>query len=67
MNKKVIAIIANGWLRYLPFQSLAKPTKDGELSFLISELLLLQACCLHFQIFIYFIHMSAGFIHYSLY
>ena len=35
--KKVVAIIANGWLRYLPFQSLAKPTKDGDLQFLISE------------------------------
>ncbi|OGI19183.1 MAG: hypothetical protein A3B68_05685 [Candidatus Melainabacteria bacterium RIFCSPHIGHO2_02_FULL_34_12] len=37
VNKKVIAIIANGWLRYLPFQSLAKPTKDGDLSFLITD------------------------------
>lgn len=36
-NKKVIAIIANGWLRYLPFQSLAKPTSDGDLRFLISD------------------------------
>lgn len=36
-NKKVIAIIANGWLRYLPFQSLAKPTVDGDLRFLISD------------------------------
>ncbi len=36
-NKKVIAIIANGWLRYLPFQSLAKPTEDGDLRFLISD------------------------------
>ena len=36
-SKKVIAIIANGWLRYLPFQSLAKPTKDGDLDFLISD------------------------------
>ncbi len=36
-NKKVIAIIANGWLRYLPFQSLAKPTADGDLRFLISD------------------------------
>lgn len=36
-NKKVVAIIANGWLRYLPFQSLAKPTKDGDLNFLISD------------------------------
>jgi len=36
-NKKVVAIIANGWLRYLPFQSLAKPTKDGDLRFLISD------------------------------
>ena len=36
-NKKVIAIIANGWLRYLPFQSLAKPTSDGDLRFLVSD------------------------------
>lgn len=36
-SKKVVAIIANGWLRYLPFQSLAKPTKDGDLNFLISD------------------------------
>lgn len=36
-TKKQIAIIANGWLRYLPFQSLAKPTNDGDLHFLISE------------------------------
>jgi CHAT domain-containing protein len=36
-NKKVIAIIANGWLRYLPFQSLGKPTDDGELKFLILD------------------------------
>ena len=37
VNKKVIAVIANGWLRYLPFQSLAKPTSDGDLRFLISD------------------------------
>lgn len=36
-GKKNIAIIANGWLRYLPFQSLAKPAKDGNLKFLISD------------------------------
>ncbi len=36
-NKQVVAIIANGWLRYLPFQSLAKPTQDGDLKFLISD------------------------------
>lgn len=36
-NKKVIAVIANGWLRYLPFQSLAKTTSDGDLRFLISD------------------------------
>lgn len=36
-NKKVLAVIANGWLRYLPFQSLGKPTKDGDLNFLISN------------------------------
>ena len=36
-DKKHIAIIANGWLRYLPFQSLAKSTKDGDLNFLISQ------------------------------
>jgi len=36
-NKTVLAIIANGWLTYLPFQALAKPTKDGDLKFLISE------------------------------
>lgn len=36
-NKKVVAIIANGWLRYLPFQSLGKPTKDGEMQFLIND------------------------------
>ena len=36
-NKKVVAIIANGWLRYLPFQSLAKSTSDGDLRFLISD------------------------------
>ncbi|MBI3591666.1 MAG: CHAT domain-containing protein [Candidatus Melainabacteria bacterium] len=36
-NKRLIAVIANGWLRYLPFQSLAKPTKDGDLKFLISD------------------------------
>lgn len=36
-NKKVLAIISNGWLRYLPFQSLGKPTKDGDISFLISN------------------------------
>ncbi len=36
-TKKQIAIIANGWLRYLPFQSLAKPTNDGDLQFLISD------------------------------
>jgi CHAT domain-containing protein len=36
-NKTVLAIIANGWLTYLPFQALAKPTKEGDLKFLISE------------------------------
>ena len=36
-DKKVIAIIANGWLRYLPFQSIAKLTKDGDLRFLVSD------------------------------
>lgn len=36
-TKKQIAIISNGWLRYLPFQSLAKPTSDGDLKFLISD------------------------------
>ena len=36
-NKKVIAIIDNGWLRYLPFQSLATRTKDDDLKFLISD------------------------------
>ena len=36
-NKKVLAIISNGWLRYLPFQSLAKPMSDGDLKFLISD------------------------------
>ena len=36
-DKKIIAVIANGWLRYLPFQSLAKPIKDGDLQFLISD------------------------------
>lgn len=37
VNKKNIAIIADGWLRYLPFQSLAKVTKDGDIKFLISD------------------------------
>lgn len=36
-DKQVIAIIANGWLRYLPFQSLGTLTKDSELHFLASE------------------------------
>lgn len=36
-NKKVLAIISNSWLRYLPFQSLGKPTKDGDINFLISN------------------------------
>lgn len=36
-GKKIVAVIANGWLRYLPFQSLAKPSKDGDLEFLISN------------------------------
>ena len=36
-NKKVIAIISNGWLRYLPFQSIAKPDANGDLQFLISD------------------------------
>lgn len=37
LSKKNIAIIANGWLRYLPFQSLAKITNKGEINFLISD------------------------------
>jgi len=36
-GKKNIAIIANGWLRYLPFQSLAKLTEDDNLKFLIAD------------------------------
>ena len=36
-DKKVIAVVSNGWLRYLPFQSLAKRTPDGNLRFLISD------------------------------
>ncbi len=36
-NKSVIAVIANGWLRYLPFQSLGKLSKDGDIKFLISD------------------------------
>lgn len=37
INKKVVAIIANGWLRYLPFQSLASLKSNGDLNFLISN------------------------------
>lgn len=36
-DKQVVAIIANGWLRYLPFQSLAKIDSRGDLNFLISN------------------------------
>ncbi|MBI1859075.1 MAG: CHAT domain-containing protein [Candidatus Melainabacteria bacterium] len=35
--KKTLAVIANGWLRYLPFQALATPTQDGDLHFLASD------------------------------
>lgn len=36
-GKSVLAIIANGWLRYLPFQALAKQKADGDIDFLISN------------------------------
>ena len=36
-GKDVLAIISNGWLRYVPFQALGKLTKDGDVNFLISE------------------------------
>ena len=37
IGKNVVAIIANGWLRYLPFQSLGKLTPGGDLEFIISQ------------------------------
>lgn len=36
-EKDILAIITNGWLRYVPFQALGKLTKDGDVDFLISE------------------------------
>lgn len=36
-SKSTIAIISNGWLRYLPFQSLGKPLSNGDLDFIVSN------------------------------